>query len=171
MSNMQKSALDAAATKALLKLVAARYDEMVACLLADMADAGAASVNAALPNGTRVATVSFVAPAPHATVVNAVALMEWLEVNDPDAIETVEIPAHTETRVRPEFVEALALHGLHAYTPAGEEVPGVGASVTKPYLAVKSLKVDAIVDAFTSGMLDAAELLALPAPQPALREA
>lgn len=171
MSNLTQSALAVATLRALSKHVDAREADAKDTLLEDMADTGSASVNATLPNGVRVATISFVAPAPHATVVNNVALMQWLEANDPDALESVVIPAHTETHVRPEFLAALTTVGLHCYTPDGEEVPGVGASVTKPYLAVKSLKVEAIVDAFTSGMLDAAELLALPAPQPALKEA
>jgi len=173
MTQLTHSALDVVLVKALSKILSAREYEVKACCLEDMADSGAASVNATLPNGTRVGTVSLVVSAPHATVVNSVALMEWLEANAPSAIEEVTIPEHTETRVRPEFVEALTPRGLHAYTPDGEEVPGVGTTATKPYVAarVSSEQINAIVDAFTSGMLDAAELLALPAPQPAMKEA
>jgi len=160
-----------ASLKALSKLVAEREAEAKACLLEDMADAGAATVHATLPNGTRVGSVSFVAPAPHASVVNSVALIEWLAINNPAALEDVEIPAHTERRVRSEFTDGLTCHGLHAFTEDGEEVPGVVASVTKPYLAVKGLKAADIMDAFTSGMLDAAELLELPAAPLALKEA
>jgi hypothetical protein len=162
MSKLNDSILPVVALKALGKIVAERGDEAKACALEDMADAGAATVHAELPDGTRVGTVSYVAPAPHASVASSDILIAWLRVNRPVAIEEVVVPEHTEVRVRPEFLEGLTVKGAVACTEDGEVVPGVAAVATKPYLAVKSLKVDAILAAMQRGALDAGALLELP---------
>ena len=155
------TALAVAALKALGKVVAERGDEAKSCLLEDMADAGAATVHAVI-DGTRVGTVSFVAPEPKPFVAHSDILTAWLAVNNPDALEAVEVPAHTETRVRPEFMSSLTIKGHLAVTPDGEVVPGVETACTKPYLAVKSLKANAIMCAIRAGLLDVDSMLALP---------
>ena len=163
MPNLKAPAIRVATIKAFIKYAGAQYDDATADLISDMADSGSASVNAELPNGTRAATISYVAPVSRPSVVNSIALMAWLAKNDPEAIEDVQIPAHIEQRVRPEFTDALTCHGLHCITPAGEVVDGMTPTTTKSYIAVKSLKTDDIIAAITQGTLDAGAMLGLPA--------
>jgi hypothetical protein len=89
------------------ELTAAKQ-ELSAGLAAAKQELGVSQVTATLPDGTPIAKVAWVTPAPAAMVADPVAFGEWVAREMPEQIERIE-------RVRPAFERAL----LQEMTAAG----------------------------------------------------
>jgi hypothetical protein len=119
--------------------------------------------------GGRVAGwISIPRPAARAAVKNEAALLAWAKKNLPSAVETVE-------RVRPETAKALgdAMKAHGGWVDGdGVVIPVDGIEVTtgepSPRVELTAEAADVIGEAWRTGEIDPATLLALPAAEPAL---
>ncbi|MEU4256314.1 hypothetical protein AB0B42_00460 [Streptomyces fradiae] len=132
--DMQQLALESAALKALGDAITERQKEVRAAMQEALETSGASRVEAKLPDGTKVATVSATSPKPTAVVVDPDKFLAWVRENSPHNVVTRLV-----TEVRPAYTTAL----LAEMTAAGvaevadketgvvEEVPGVEVRATR----------------------------------------
>jgi hypothetical protein len=139
-------------------------------LITTMAEDGIEKVAARLPDGTKVATLTYVGGegAPRAQVDDNDALVAWMEANRPDEVEVVKT-------VRPQtlkaIIDAANTHGAAMDPKTGERIPGIGFGTGTPYIQVKFVKGrqpgeggrDLIREAWRSGLLQAPDPRTLPA--------
>ncbi|MET7933437.1 hypothetical protein [Streptomyces sp. NPDC005322] len=134
MNDMQQLALEEAALKTLADTVTDRLKTVRASMQEAMDTTGASRVDAALPDGTKVATISASNPKPTAQVIDGDLFLKWVREHSPANITTRLV-----TEVRPAYTTAL----LAEMTAAGtaevadketgvvEEVPGVEIKATR----------------------------------------
>lgn len=132
--DMQQMALEEAALKTLADAVADRMKTVRASMQQQMEKTGASRVDAVLPDGTKVATISSTSPKPTAQVVDPDLFLKWVREHSKANITTRLV-----TEVRPAYTTAL----LAEMTAAGtaevadketgvvEEVPGVEIRATR----------------------------------------
>ncbi|MEU1309434.1 hypothetical protein ABZ419_11140 [Streptomyces cinnamoneus] len=134
MSEMQRLALEEAALKALADEVGDRLKTVRASMQEAMETSGASRVEALLPGGPKVATISRTSPRPEAVVTDQAEFLAWVREHSP-----ANITSRLVTEVRPAFQSAL----LAEMTAAGiaqwadretgevHEVPGVEIRATR----------------------------------------
>ncbi|MEU9760242.1 hypothetical protein AB0D98_10840 [Streptomyces sp. NPDC047987] len=157
--NLQQLALEEAALKALADTVNDRLKAVKAEMQEALTTGGVGRVDATLPDGTKVATISRTDPKPAATVVDPEAFLAWVRANSPH-----NVVSRLVTEVRPAYQAAL----LAEMTAAGtaevsdketgvvEEVPGVEIRATRSTThSVRPTKTgrDQIAEAWRSGAL------------------
>lgn len=132
--NMQHLALEEAALKALSDAIGDRLKEVKAEMQEALDTTGASRVEAKLPDGTKVATISRTEPKPTAVVTDPDKLLVWAREHSP-----ANVVSRVVTEVRPAYITAL----LAEMTAAGvaeiadretgvvEEVPGVEIKATR----------------------------------------
>lgn len=132
--DMQQLALESAALKALGDAIADRQKEVRAAMQEALTTSGASRVEALLPDGTKVATISRSTPKPAATVTDPDIFLGWVRAHSPH-----NIVSRLVTEVRPAYVTAL----LAEMTAAGAaeiadretgvvtDVPGVEIRATR----------------------------------------
>jgi hypothetical protein len=166
MSNLAHLALLKAAFRAMGAKAKEAEAEVDACIMDAMATGGGTQARPALPDGTPCGVVSLVLTPPAPVESSHDILVSWLTANHPEALEEVTIPARTEIRVRPGFVAGLRVNGVHAVTPAGEEVLGMAVRNKPAYLSISKRNDDAVIAAILKARagdeLSPANLLALP---------
>lgn len=115
MANLAELALQSAALKALADAVAVERKTVQAAMQSELETTGAARVDASLPDGSAVASVSRTQPKLTARVVDDEAFLAWVRDTAPS-----EVTSRVVTEVRPAFQAAL----LAQMTAAGAtEVP------------------------------------------------
>ncbi|MFI7315193.1 hypothetical protein [Streptomyces hygroscopicus] len=134
MNDMQQLALEEAALKTLADAVTDRLKAVRASMQEAMDTTGASRVDATLPDGTKVATISSTSPKPTAQVTDPDLFLKWVREHSPKNVTTKLV-----TEVRPAYQTAL----LAEMTAAGvaevadkdtgvvEEVPGVEIKATR----------------------------------------
>jgi hypothetical protein len=157
--DLQQLAIEEAALKTLLDAVGDRLKEVKNAMQEALIETGASRVDAALPDGTKVATISRTDPKPTAVVVDDKAFLEWVRKYSPHNVTTRLV-----TEVRPAYTAAL----LTEMTAAGsavvadketgvvEDVPGVEVRATRSLThSVRPTKDgrDAIAKAWRDGQL------------------
>lgn len=132
--NMANLALEETALKTVIDAFTARLKEVRADMQAAMDTTGVSRLEATLPDGTKVGTVSLTNPKPTATVTDPDLFLQWVRTHSPANITTRLV-----TEVRPAYTTAL----LAEMTAAGvtevadrdtgvvEEVPGVEIRATR----------------------------------------
>ncbi|MEU5979414.1 hypothetical protein [Streptomyces sp. NPDC047315] len=157
--DMQQLALESAALKALGDAITERQKEVRALMQEALATSGASRVDALLPNGTKVATISRSTPKPAAVVTDPELYLKWVRETSP-----ANVVSRLVTEVRPAYTTAL----LAEMTAAGtaevadretgvvEAVPGVEIRATRA--AGHSVRPvdggrDAIAEAWRTGAL------------------
>lgn len=132
--NMANLALEETALKTVIDAFTTRLKVVRADMQAAMDTTGVSRLEATLPDGTKVGTVSLTNPKPTATVTDPDRFLEWVRVHSPANITTRLV-----TEVRPAYTTAL----LAEMTAAGvtevadrdtgvvEEVPGVEIRATR----------------------------------------
>lgn len=157
--DMKQLALREAALKTLLDAVSDQLEAVKGQMQAALEETGASRVDAALPDGTKVGTISRTTPKPKAVVTDGDLFLKWVREHAPS-----EITSRVVTEVRPSFQTALLAQMTASGTaeipdPAtGEitEVPGV--ELRTPRAATHSARLakggaDAIVAAWRGGHL------------------
>ena len=134
MTDLQQLALEEAALKTLADAVNDRLKEVKTAMQEALVDTGASRVEAKLPDGTKVATISRSDPKPAAVVTDEKAFLDWVRKYSPHNVTTRLV-----TEVRPAYTAAL----LAEMTAAGaavvadketgvvEDVPGVDIRATR----------------------------------------
>lgn len=134
MTDMQQLALEEAALKTLADAVNDRLKDVRADMQTALEDGGISRIDATLPNGTKVATISRSDPKPTAQVIDEKAFLEFVRRFSPHNVTTRLV-----TEVRPAYTAAL----LAEMTAAGiaevadkdtgvvEPVPGVEIKATR----------------------------------------
>lgn len=132
--DMQQLALEEAALKALSDAIGDRLKQVKADMQEALDTTGASRVEAKLPDGTKVATISMTTPKPAAVVTDPDKFLAWVREHSPANIVTRLV-----TEVRPAYTTAL----LAEMTAAGvaevadketgvvEEVAGVEVRATR----------------------------------------
>lgn len=159
MTDMQQLALEEAALKALADAITDRLKEVRTTMQEAMDTTGASRVDAKLPDGTKVATISATQPKPTAQITDPDLFLKWVREHSPQNITTRLV-----TEVRPAYTTAL----LAEMTAAGvaevadketgvvEAVPGVEIKATRSRgHSVRPVKggPEAIAEAWRSGAL------------------
>lgn len=157
--DLAQLALEEAALKALSDTVNDRLKEVKATLQEALVGNGVSKVNATLPDGTKVATISRTDPKPAAVVTDPDKFLAWVRANSPHNVTTRLV-----TEVRPAYTTAL----LAEMTAAGcnevadketgvvEEVAGVEIKATRStFHSVRPVDGgrDAIAKAWRAGQL------------------
>ena len=115
MANLAELALRSAALKTLADAVAAERKTVQAAMQQELETTGAARVDAELPDGTKVGSVSLTKPSAVAQVTDSEAFTAWVRETAPS-----EITSRVVTEIRPAFRTAL----LAQMTASGaSEVP------------------------------------------------
>jgi hypothetical protein len=166
MTNMQALALKSAALKALADTILARQKEVRAEMQQALTETGVGRVDAALPGGPKIGTISRSDPKPAAVVADEAAFRQWVK-----SIAPGEVTSRVVTEVRPAYAAALLAEMTAAGAPTwcdretGEvhDVPGVEVRATRA--ASHSVRLaaggaEAIAEAWRSGQLG--HLAALP---------
>jgi hypothetical protein len=132
--DLQALAIEEAALKTLADAVNDRLKEVKATMQEALVTSGASRVDAALPDGTKVATISRSDPKPAAVVTDSDAFLKWVRTYSPH-----NVTSRVVTEVRPAYTTAL----LAEMTAAGtavvadketgvvEDVPGVEVRATR----------------------------------------
>ena len=132
--DMQQLALEEAALKTLADVIGDRLKDVKAQMQEALDTTGASRVEAKLPDGTKVATISMTSPKPTAVVTDPDKFLAWVRENSP-----ANIVSRLVTEVRPAYTTAL----LAEMTAAGvaevadketgvvDEVPGVEIRATR----------------------------------------
>lgn len=152
MSDLNVKAAQVAVLKTLADKVAEVDKPARAELLADMREIGAEKVNAKLPDGTVVASVSIAGgQGPKAFIADEQAFLNWVKKNRP-----TEVEERVSDAFKKRFLDELA--------KTGETVPGIDLADSRPYISTRFAPggKDAITEAWTSGDLQLGQLLALP---------
>jgi uncharacterized protein (DUF2267 family) len=134
MTDMQELALESAALKALGDAIADRQKAVRALMQEALDTSGASRVEAKLPNGTKVATISRTEPKPAAIVTDTDKFLAWVREHSP-----ANITSRLVTEVRPAYTTALLAEMTAAGTAqwadneTGEvfDVPGVEIKATR----------------------------------------
>lgn len=155
--DMQQLALEEAALKSLADAVGDRLKDVKAAMQEALDGTGASRVEAKLPDGTKVATISATNPTPAAVVVDPALFLKWVQKYSPQNVTTRLV-----TEVRPAYTTAL----LAEMTAAGvaevadketgvvEQVPGVAIKATRARgHSVRSVDAEAIAEAWRTGQL------------------
>jgi hypothetical protein len=132
MTDARQAAIRVAALKALYDKVRAAYNQARADAVAALTPGD--RLHAALPDGSDIGTVSVVDGKTTAKVTNPSALLEWVQINAPDEVETV-------AQVRESYVGALLarcenVDGQAMHAKTGELLPGVRFETGEPYARV-----------------------------------
>lgn len=159
MNDMQQLALEEAALKTLADTILDRLKVVKADMQTALTESGASRVEAELPDGRKVATISRTTAKPAAVVVDPDAFLKWVQVNSPHNAVTRLV-----TEVRPAYTTGL----LAEMTAAGtaevsdretgvvEAVPGVEIRATRSVThSVRPTKdgAELIAEAWRSGAL------------------
>ncbi|MGW7688907.1 hypothetical protein ACWGMA_08435 [Streptomyces asiaticus] len=132
--DLQALAIEEAALKSLADAVNDRLKEVKQTMQEALVETGASRVDANLPDGTKVATISRSDAKPAAVVTDPDAFLDWVRKNSPHNVSTRLV-----TEVRPAYTTAL----LAEMTAAGaavvadketgvvEDVPGVEIKATR----------------------------------------
>lgn len=132
--DMQQLALEEAALKTLADVIGDRLKDVKAQMQEALDTTGASRVEAKLPDGTKVATISMTSPKPTAVVTDPDKFLAWVRENS-----SANIVSRLVTEVRPAYTTAL----LAEMTAAGvaevadketgvvDEVPGVEIRATR----------------------------------------
>lgn len=134
MSDLQQLALEEASLKALSDAINDRLKEVKATMQEALIGNGIAKVEASLPDGTKVATISRSDAKPAAIVVDDKAFLEFVRRYSPHNVTTRLV-----TEVRPAYVTALLAEMTAAGVPevadkdtgVVEDVPGVEIRATR----------------------------------------
>jgi hypothetical protein len=132
--DMQQLALEEAALKSLVDAIGDRLKAVKAEMQEALDTTGASRVEAKLPNGTKVATISRTEPKPTATVTDPDKFLAWVREHSP-----ANITSRLVTEVRPAYTAALLAEMTAAGTAqwadkeTGEvfDVPGVEVKATR----------------------------------------
>lgn len=100
--DMQQLALEEAALKALSDAIGDRIKEVKADMQEALDSTGASRVEAKLPDGTKVATISKTEPKPAAVVVDPEKFLAWVREHSP-----ANVVSRLVTEVRPAYTAAL----------------------------------------------------------------
>jgi hypothetical protein len=133
--DMPDLALEEARLKTLMDAVSDRLKQVKAQMQQQMETTGASRVDATLPDGTKVATISRPTPATEARVIDEELFRKWVQKHAPDGSVTVRVVAE----VRPSYQKALLAELTAAGAPVwanketGEvhDVPGVAVVPTR----------------------------------------
>ena len=132
--NMQQLALEEAALKTLADAITDRLKNVKAQMQDALTTTGASRVDATLPDGTKVATISMTSPKPAAVVTDPDAFLAWVRKNSPANVTTrivAEVrPAYT-TALLAEMTAAGVAEVADRDTGVVEDVPGVEIRATR----------------------------------------
>lgn len=134
MTDMQQLALEEASLKALADAIADRLKEVKVSMQEALDNGGVSRIDATLPDGTKVATISRTDPKPAAIVTDPDVFREWVRAHVPG-----EITSRLVTEVRPAYATSLMAQMTAAGIPevfdkdTGEvhTVPGVEIRATR----------------------------------------
>lgn len=132
--DMQQLALEEAALKSLVDAIADRLKEVKTQMQEQLETTGASRVEATLPDGTKVATISRTTPKPTAQVTDPELFLKWVREHSPQNVTTrlvTEVrPAYT-TGLLAEMTAAGATEVADWETGVVEDVPGVEIKATR----------------------------------------
>lgn len=132
--NLSELALEEAALKTLADAVNDRLKEVKAAMQQQMDESGASRVDAALPDGTKVATISATSPKPAAVVTDPDLFLKWVREHSPQNITTrlvTEVRPAYQTALLAEMTAAGTAEVADKETGVVEEVPGVEIRATR----------------------------------------
>ncbi|MTE20235.1 hypothetical protein F0L17_14180 [Streptomyces sp. TRM43335] len=162
MPSISELALQEAALKALAEIVKQQLDTTKAAMQAELEASGVGRVDASLPDGVKVATITKTNPKPAPHIVDEQAFLNWARAQSEDNIVTRLV-----TEVRPAYRDALlkqmTKHGApHIVNEDGEiiDVPGVEMRERPSYHSVKHTDgaLDAIATAWRNRALPLPEI-------------
>jgi hypothetical protein len=123
---MKELARDLTALKALADAVNARMKQVKTELEEQLEATGVTRLDAVLPDGTKVATISKTAPKAAAQVVDGPAFLAWVREHSPHNVMTVEqVRGAYQTALLEEMTKAGAVEAVDEATGELLEVPGV----------------------------------------------
>lgn len=167
--NLQELAREEASFKALADAVADRLKTIRAAMQEAMDTTGATSVNATLPDGTKVGTIYTTDPKPTAVVTDEEKLKPWIR----EHLGEQELTSRVAIEIRPATLAALLARITAIGTPqwpdadgVPHDVPGVEIRATRARShSVRFAKDgrEAIAAAYRNGQLDLAALLQITA--------
>lgn len=134
MTNLPDLALEEAALKTLLDTVTDRLREVKTQMQEALEATGASRVDAKLPDGTKVATISRTDPKPTATVADEKAFLAWVRQYSPHNVETkvvVEVRPAYKAALLAEMTAAGVTEVADKETGVVEEVQGVAIRATR----------------------------------------
>ncbi|MDT0270619.1 hypothetical protein RM844_30535 [Streptomyces sp. DSM 44915] len=152
-------ALEEAALKTLADTVTERLKDVRAAMQCELDDVGVGQVEARLPDGTKVATISRTSPKPAAAVTDAEKFLAWVrETYPPEVVSRVvtEVRTAFATRLLKEMTAAGVAQVCDTETGEVHDVPGVEIRATRA--ASHSVRPvdggrEAIAEAWRSGAL------------------
>jgi len=150
--SLRESALRVATLRALADKVKEASDRAREAMRAELEETGAEKSTAYLPDGTKAATVSYVAGKRTARVTDERALLAWVRKNRPQELEGQIRPAYLSV-----LLDSAAKRGVCVDEATGEVIPGVEAANGQPFVSCRfdSGGRDAIAAAWQAGELDA----------------
>jgi hypothetical protein len=124
---------------------------------------GIKSLSAKLPDGTPVATLSYVAGTPSPRITDPAKFLAWVQEAHPTETEVIVRPGYTET-----LLKAMKDSGRAVDPRTGEVVPGVEFSRGEPYIRPTFTRTgpggkELIRRAWRDGAIQIPSLLGLPA--------
>jgi hypothetical protein len=155
--NLRELSLQAAVLKMLADEVAARLQIVKAATEEAFKDAGATQAVPQLPDGTKVATVSYAGGgAKSASVTNDQAFLAWMVANHPGETEVI-----VRESAKRKILDAAKKDGRAIDPATGEVIPGIEVRESRPYVSIrfKPGGVDAVADAWLAGDLQGIELV------------
>lgn len=149
--NLRDLTLQAAVLKVLADKVAARLAAVKAAAEQEFAETGSTQAVPQLPDGTKVATVSYAGgDAKSASVTDERAFLAWVLEHYPD-----EITAVVRDGARKKLLDGCKQAGRPLDPATGEIIPGVTVKDSRPYVSIrfKPGGADAVADAWLAGDL------------------
>lgn len=123
---MKELARDLTALKALADMVNARMKQVKAELEEQLDETGVTRLDAVLPDGTKVATISKTQPKAAAQVVDGPAFLAWVREHSPHNVMTVEqVRTAYQTALLEEMTKSGAFEVVDESTGEVLKVPGV----------------------------------------------
>ena len=159
--NVSELAMQAAVLKALLDEVSARVKVTKAQAEAAFRETGTTGAGAQLPDGTKIATVTYTGgDSKSARVTDENVFLAWVLREHPEQMELIVRPAYQKG-----LLDAAEKAGQPVDPTTGETVPGVAVKNTTPYVSIrfKPGAKEAVVAAWRAGELSGVEIVAPPA--------
>jgi hypothetical protein len=156
--NLTASALQAAVLKVLLDEISSRMEVVKAQAEIAFKTSGASQAVPELPDGTKVATVSYSGGGGHsAYIASENELMAWVLANHPGEVELVIRDGYKK-----KLTDAAKKAGQAIDPDTGETVPGIAVKVSKPFVSIrfKPGGKEAVADAWRAGVLGDVDLVA-----------
>jgi hypothetical protein len=156
--NLSASALQAAVLKVLLDEISSHMEAVKARAGAAFKASGASQTVPELPDGTKVATVSYSGGGGNSAYISSEdALLAWVLANHPDEVEMVIRDGYKK-----KLTDAAKKTGTPIDPATGEIVPGITVKASRPFVSIrfKPGGKEAVAAAWRAGELGGVDIIA-----------